>query len=143
MLRKTALRTGPAAAFLLAGVAGSAAAAGPGMGPLTSSGVAGTTVRAQIWHDNLNEQHLWRFRPDGSVASDYWLVENGARASDGFNEENDTGRWQVDKGRLCIRWKLMFEAERQCYRLSTLRPGWVRFSNVSGGAPSFDAQISR
>lgn len=119
-----------------------ASAAGPGPDGKVTSRIAGSVLRAQIWHDNLNEQHLWRFKADGTVQSDYWLVENGANASDGFNEDNDTGAWRVEMGKLCIRWRLMFEAERHCYRLSPLRPGWVRFTHVGGG-PSFDAQLSR
>lgn len=128
--------------FLLFMAAGSAIV-GPSADAQERPVLAGVTLRAQIWHDNINEQHLWRFKADGTIESDYWLVENGTQASDGFNEESDTGRWKVESGRLCIRWKLMFEAERQCYRLTPVRPRWVRFSNVSGGAPSFDAQISR
>lgn len=126
----------------LASAAGALRAAGARPAAPPSGTIAGTVLRAQIWHDNLNEQHLWRFKADGTVRADYWLVENGANASDGFNEESDSGTWRLAAGGLCIRWHLMFEAETHCYRLTALRPGWVRFADTAGG-PSFDAQLSR
>ncbi len=128
------------ALLILSGLAAPVAAA-----DTTSAGMAarmaGATVRAQIWTGHLNEQHIWRFKPDGTVTGAMWAVESGWRSSRHINI-NDQGTWRAENGRLCVTWRLFFGGGTQCYSLAAERPGWARFSNQSGGA-SFNGQISR
>ena len=103
--------------------------------------VAGTTFRAEVWDGFLLENHIHRFRPDGSVDGEF-AARRLIRQGIDFVKQHDRGRWTVDGGRLCVVWRKFFLGKPQCYSLSPARPGWVRFSN-EGGGPSFLAQFSR
>ena len=135
------MRTIIAPLLLLLALSGPAVAAdatsADGPDPL----VAGATLRAQIWTGNLNEQHIWRFRPDGTVDGSMWAVTSGWRSSRHI-EINDGGTWRLADGGLCVRWRRFFGGTPQCFTISPLRPGWVRLTNRASG-PSFDAQLSR
>lgn len=103
--------------------------------------IAGATVRAEIWTGHLNEQHIWRFRTNGTLDGSMWAVESGWRSSRHI-EVNDSGTWKVENGRLCVTWRRFFGGGEQCYTVAASRPGWVRLTNQSGG-PSFLGQLSR
>ena len=122
-------------------IAGPAVAADETSRPGLAQQVAGATVRAEIWTGHLNEQHIWRFRADGTVTGDMWAVEAGWRSSRHI-EINDRGTWRVEAGRLCVSWRRFGAGTPQCYSVTPARAGWWRFSSQSGG-PSFLGQVSR
>ena len=99
----------------------------------------GTTIRAQVWDGFLSQNHIHRFRADGTVTGQFAARRLILRGID-FINEYDQGRWSVTNGRLCVTWRKFFGGRSQCYELEPVRPGWVRFANISGG-PSFNAQV--
>lgn len=114
---------------------------GPATGAAVAPGtIAGKTIRGEIWNGFQNQQHLWRFKADGTVSGTLWYVQSAWRSSN-FIQQNDLGTWRADGGRLCVTWRKFFGGGTQCYTLTELRPGWMRFADGTGG-PSFSAQVS-
>ena len=103
--------------------------------------IAGTTFRAEIWDGFLLENHIHRFRPDGTVDGEF-TARRLIRQGIDFVRSADRGRWTVADGRLCVTWRKFFLGKPQCYELTPVAPGRVRFTNLEGG-PSFVAQFSR
>lgn len=99
-------------------------------------------MRGDIWTGAIAQAHIWRFRPGGRLTGTYTVTPMGSQAVSSFLEVNDDGGWTFANGRLCVEWRKFFSGRQQCYTLTPLRPGWVRFENVGSG-PSFDAQLSR
>lgn len=128
--------------LVVLGSASAAAAAGPLSGADLQNRISGTTMRGQIWTGDLNEGHIWRFHPDGTLTGTFTAVPLGPQSTNSFIDVNDSGTWQVADGRLCVKWRRILDGIQQCYTLMPLRAGWVRFNSVGGG-PTFDAQISR
>lgn len=127
--------------IVVVGTAGGAAAQTPVNAQLEGR-IAGATMRGQIWSEALNQNHLWRFRPDGTVSGTFTANVLAPQTGKNFIEISDEGTWRVADGRLCVEWHRFFYGAPQCFALSSLRPGWVRFTNLGDG-PSFDAQLSR
>ncbi len=103
--------------------------------------IAGTTFRAEIWDGFLLENHIHRFHPDGTVDGEFSARRLIRRGID-FVRAQDRGRWTVADGRLCVSWRKFFLGKPQCYELTPVAPGRVRFTSLDGG-PSFVASFSR
>lgn len=102
--------------------------------------LAGTTIRAEVWDGFLQQNHIHRFRADGTVDGEFTARRLIRRDID-FIHEYDRGRWRVENGRLCVSWRKFFLGRPQCYTLTPTTVGWVRFANAGGG-PSFNAQVN-
>ena len=71
------------------------------------------------------------FRDDGTMSG-----RAGATLAGMLGASSDTGKWWVDKARLCQKWRVWFDRENQCLRLrqtgSTIH--WTRDDGKSGTA---------
>ena len=71
------------------------------------------------------------FRADGTMTG-----RTDATLASMLGAEKDSGKWWVERGRLCQRWRVWFDKENQCLKLrqkgSTIH--WVRDDGKSGTA---------
>ena len=71
------------------------------------------------------------FRADGTMSG-----RANATLASMLGAEHDSGKWWVERGRLCQRWRVWFDKENQCLKLkqkgATIH--WVRDDGKTGTA---------
>lgn len=104
-------------------------------GPLESR-FAGAELRMTLHgSEHQYENHLWRFRADGTVYGDmnYYFVT--ARAGNFIVERRDIGRWRLaSDDRICVTWNEFFftQGNETCFRVDTQHGAWVRLTTDRG-----------
>jgi hypothetical protein len=72
---------------------------------------------------------LWKFSGNGSLSG--YLFTSAYTAQQQPENPLDTGRWRVDRNRLCVQWHHWDNGEDRCYRI-TRQDGSYTASGESG-----------
>lgn len=124
-----------ATAFLGLCAAASAAAA-----PLSQESLqerfSGAELRLTLHgSEHQLENHLWRFRADGTVRGYIYYVETFAGGGTRHVERQDTGVWRVAEGdRICVSWQQFFftRGNETCFTVDEGYRPWVRLQTDRG-----------
>lgn len=110
----------------------------PLSGSILQGRTAGAEFRGHVRTGRGGEDHIWRFRPDGTAAGIATV-----RRSVGYGtyqyEIGDAGRWRIDGDRLCVDWPGLNRAFSGCYAVTAQGGDHVR---LAGPAP-WEGTLSR
>ena len=96
--------------------------------------VAGKELRTSIPVWDYFQDHLWRFRSDGTVSGTYDALRGVGELAHALSG-SDTGKWSVENGDVCVQWQRWFKGARTCYRIDRTDGIWIKASPRDGRKP--------
>lgn len=110
--------------------------------PLSGQGLQGRTAggefRGFMRSERGGEDHIWRFRPDGTAVGVATIRRNVGYGTYQY-EIGDTGRWRIEGNRLCVDWPGLNRNFSGCYAVTAQGGDHVR---LAGPVP-WEGTLSR
>lgn len=104
-----------------------AADAQPLSGQALQGRASGSEFRGSAQTQRGAENHIWRFRPDGT-ATGVGIVQRSVGYGTYQYEIGDAGRWRIESDRLCVEWSGVNSILSGCYTFIAQAGNHVRLA---------------